>query len=192
MSAFQLALTCNNCLIAPFFCRGASLWQKPGDSEHAGSKQTAANVGCGDSMKIVDQQDWIPEMILMLGTNGQISKEPGDACTYSCVHAYRLNIVLQLFFFFLSVSPASFCALFTLLNNLNSVNTCCFLMQSHVLIVSINNQEMTTTWCHLFNHDHRTQILCFQYNKSIFVNNFLYISFTTANIYFLISLHATV
>lgn len=34
-------------------------------------------------MKIFDQQDWIPEVILMLSTNGQISKEPGDPCTDS-------------------------------------------------------------------------------------------------------------
>lgn len=52
-------------------------------------------------MKIFDQQDWIPESILMSSTNGHISKEPGAPCTYSCVRACILNIVLQFFVFFL-------------------------------------------------------------------------------------------
>ena len=49
-------------------------------------------------MKLFIQLDRTPKMILMLSTNEQISKEPGEPWTYSCVRAYSLNIVLKLFF----------------------------------------------------------------------------------------------
>lgn len=48
-------------------------------------------------MKIFHQQDWIPQMRLTLNGKLQIPKELGDPWTDSCVHTYRLNIVLELF-----------------------------------------------------------------------------------------------